>query len=166
MKKLIILFQFVFILALSNCISENEKVELNPDISIEFPGSYKYREAQGMRIFEFSSRSDYVVTSIYPIEGADTLSSDQLAHVLESNAVGFIKGFNGKEIYSSGKAINDTAINEFIFEYNKNDSLFSVFGNAFVHNNNMYILAFRTIKPVTNKAQKRMDRFFNSILFK
>jgi len=71
-----------------------------------------------------------------------------------------------QQSFIRNKLIDNIALKEFNFEYNKNDTSYVVPGNIITYNENMYIVRYQTQKPSNRSKNKKTDTVFNSIQLK
>ena len=169
MKNTATILFITLVIAFSNCSTNTERISLTADISVELPENYRKTDDQsrsGIISYVVINNLDQISTAVITIDGIDTLSSDQKKEMMEANAQGFMKAFNGKQITNSHQVIHGVMQNDFSCEFEKQDSLFAVFGRLIVLETDMLILSYQTPAPITKSSMKSKDKFFKSIIIK
>ena len=155
--------------SLVSCKNDTEKVSITEAISIELPKSYStienYKESAGT-LYEASSEEDELLILSYPFYNLQSFSFSEKKESMETNVLGYIGSLNGKRLSYSEEVLDKILVSNFSFEFEENDSLYTMYGNYIVEDYTIIIISFKTLSPISKNSKKTRDRFLNSLNIK
>jgi hypothetical protein len=166
MKTSIYLCTIAISILCFSCKIKTEEVFITPEISIQLPSDYsRVDKTHSLGLISYEARRNKAkfLTAVVPVDGLDTLDLDQKTEWLKKNIQGYINGFNGQQISIEKPKSEGLLINEFSFEYSRNDSLFISYSQMMLSDKEMIIIMYETVKPETDQAIKERNVFFKSL---
>ena len=76
---------------------------------------------------------------------------------METNVLGYISTLRGKRLSYSEEVIGETLLSNFSFEFEENDSLYTMYGNYIVEDFNIIIISIKTLNPISQNSKKTRD---------
>lgn len=181
MNKLLSFFIITSMVLFTDCKSKTETVFITPNISVELPNNYKYFVSHStesdktnpeligkQKHYNYKARinNDDIIIGNMITDEFDTLDlNEKIAKLKNDFTKGFARGFNGSNLTSEEKEINELAQSEFNLEFKKNDTLFILYGRFIVLDTNLIFLGYKTKLPSTKGSIKDKDKFFKSIKY-
>jgi hypothetical protein len=169
MKK----FTVIILIAISgyfmSCKSSAERIAITSNISLELPANYKVtggNTESTPKIYSAVLNRDKITLFKLEVKGLDSMSIEKKKNSIQLNVDRFIQPFNGIRLSSTDITIGDALVNDFSFEFEKNDSTFVTFGRFIVLKSDIFILAYQTPKPLASNSVKSRDNIFNSLIIK
>ncbi|MDX2444080.1 MAG: hypothetical protein QNK30_09800 [Bacteroidales bacterium] len=169
MRNLFTYSIFALTCFLLNCTNDTEKISITPTISIDFPKAHtiieNYKETAGTS-YEAKAGEDKLSIFSYPFYSLQSFSFNEKKESMETNVLGYISTLRGKRLSYSEEVIGETLLSNFSFEFEENDSLYTMYGNYIVEDFNIIIISIKTLNPISQNSKKTRDRFLNSLRIK
>ena len=169
MKKFTVIILIAIAGYLISCKNPTERVSVTSNLSLELPGNYKVTggtpEITPVTYSAVLNR-DKITLFKLEVKELDSMTIEKKKNSIHLNIDRFIQPFKGKQLSSSDIIMGEAMLNDFSFEFEKNDSSFVTFGRFIVLKSDIFILAYETPKPLANSSVKSRDDIFNSLIIK